>query len=73
MKSHIFIVSTYGSTSYGFGHDTKTEGPIEAKARISTHRGSADFENLLSTFVRAEDIRRGDKIKVTIEKADESF
>jgi len=60
------IVSTYGPTSYGFDHDTTTEGPIKKCAHISTLNGARDFSNALTLAVGRYDLRRGDKIKITI-------
>lgn len=62
------IVSTYGPCNFGWDHDTKTKGKIEASERISVVGGLIIFSNLLENFVNKYKIERGSKISISIEK-----
>ena len=64
----IATISTYGMTDYGAGHDTETAGSIKDQGyRISTKNGTKDFTELLIAAVKHWDLRRGDKIVISIE------
>ncbi len=61
-----FIVSTYGFTSWGAGHDTETKGKIKDTEMVSIVGGLSGFIKLLETFVEKNQIERGESITITI-------
>ena len=64
------IISTYGPTSYGMGHDTETPGPIEGRA--TTANGIRDFENALQAAVEKYGLQRGDAVEIIVIPANPS-
>jgi hypothetical protein len=58
------IISTYGPTSYGMGHDTEMPGQIEGRA--STSNGVKDFEGVLQAAVERYGLQRGDAVEIIV-------